>query len=152
MCLTCIADTVDAPDIGRAYILNWFGARWVIGCHRVVGGIPQNEEYKIGWYTSISGNEIQACFDIKSKQSSIDSLGNKIYLAELYISYRSKKTSKLRVTGLCEENSPVTVEFPTLKASNAKNASIWWHHHVEQRSNIEASEGSHVASSCVSIM
>ena len=25
---------------------------------------------------------------------------------------RSKKTTKLRVTGLCEGNSPVTVEFP----------------------------------------
>ena len=25
---------------------------------------------------------------------------------------RSKKTSKFRVTGLCEENSPVTGEFP----------------------------------------
>ena len=36
---------------------------------------------------------------------------------------RSKKTSKLRVTGLCEGNSPVTGEFPTQKASNAKK--IW---------------------------
>ena len=41
---------------------------------------------------------------------------------------RSKKTSKLRVTGLCEGNSPVTGEF--LRASNAQNVSIWWHHHV----------------------
>ena len=36
----------------------------------------------------------------------------------------SKKTSKLRVTGLCEGNSPVTGEFPTQKASNAENVSI----------------------------
>ena len=41
----------------------------------------------------------------------------------------SKKTSKLHVTGLCEGNSPVTGEFPTQRASNAENASIWWHHH-----------------------
>ena len=33
---------------------------------------------------------------------------------------RSKKTSKLRVTGLCEGNSPVAGEFPTQKASYAK--------------------------------
>ena len=33
---------------------------------------------------------------------------------------RSKKTSKLRVTGLCEGNSPVTCEFPAQRASNAK--------------------------------
>ena len=39
---------------------------------------------------------------------------------------RSKKTSKLRVTGLCEGNSPVTGEFPSQVASNAENVSIWW--------------------------
>ena len=33
---------------------------------------------------------------------------------------RSKKTSKLRVAGLCEGNSPVTSEFPTQRASNAE--------------------------------
>ena len=47
---------------------------------------------------------------------------------------RSKKTSKLRVTGLCAGNSPVTGEFPAQRASNAENVSIWWRHHVE-RSN-----------------
>ena len=31
---------------------------------------------------------------------------------------RSKKTSKLRVTGICARNSPVTGEFPTQRASN----------------------------------
>ena len=44
---------------------------------------------------------------------------------------RSKKTSKLRVTGLCEGNSPVTGEFPTERASNAENGSIWWRHHAK---------------------
>ena len=43
---------------------------------------------------------------------------------------RSKKTSKLRVTGLCVGNSPGTGEFPAQMASNAENVSIWWHHHV----------------------
>ena len=42
---------------------------------------------------------------------------------------RSKKTWKLRVTGLCEGNSPVTGEFPAQRASNAENVSIWWRHH-----------------------
>ena len=37
---------------------------------------------------------------------------------------RSKKTSKLRVTGLCAGNSPGTGEFPAQKASNAENVSI----------------------------
>ena len=42
---------------------------------------------------------------------------------------RSKKISKLLVTGLCEGNSPVTGEFPTQRASNTENISIWWRHH-----------------------
>ena len=42
---------------------------------------------------------------------------------------RSKKTSKLRVTGLCAGNSPGTGEFPGQMASNAENVSIWWRHH-----------------------
>ena len=46
---------------------------------------------------------------------------------------RSKKTSKLRVTGLCKSNSPVTGEFPTQRASNAENVSIWWCHHGHSR-------------------
>ena len=41
---------------------------------------------------------------------------------------RSKKTSKPRVTGLCEGNSPVTGEFPAQRTSNAENVSIWWRH------------------------
>ena len=42
---------------------------------------------------------------------------------------RSKNTSKLRVTGLCAGNSPVTGEFPAQRASNAEDVSIWWRHH-----------------------
>ena len=34
---------------------------------------------------------------------------------------RSKKTSKLRVTGLCAGNSPETGEFPAQRSSNAEN-------------------------------
>ena len=44
--------------------------------------------------------------------------------------HRSKKTSKLRVTGLCAGNSPRTGEVPAQMASNAENVSIWWRHHV----------------------
>ena len=43
--------------------------------------------------------------------------------------FRSKKTSKLCVTGLCAGNSPGTGEFPAQRASNAENVSIWWRHH-----------------------
>ena len=41
----------------------------------------------------------------------------------------SKKTSKLRVTGLCAGNSPETGEFLEQMASNAENISIRWRHY-----------------------
>ena len=39
---------------------------------------------------------------------------------------RSQKTPKLRVTGLCAGNSPVTGQFTAQIASNAENFPIWW--------------------------
>ena len=42
---------------------------------------------------------------------------------------RSKETSKLRVTGLCEGNPPVTGGFLSQRANNADNVSVWWRHH-----------------------
>ena len=48
---------------------------------------------------------------------------------------RSKKTTKLSVTGLCAANSPVTGEFPIQMASNAENVSISWRHHHHHRMN-----------------
>ena len=47
--------------------------------------------------------------------------------------YRLKKTSKLRDTGLCVGNSPVTGEFHTQRASNTENVSIWWRRHDIQK-------------------
>ena len=49
------------------------------------------------------------------------------------VSCRSKKASKLRVTGLWAGDSPVTGEFPTQMASNTDNVSIWWCHHAIRR-------------------
>ena len=49
--------------------------------------------------------------------------------------HRSKKTSKLRVTGLCVGNSPGTPgtgEFPAQMASSAEKYSIWWRHHADR--------------------
>ena len=52
-----------------------------------------------------------------------DCLLNRLFKAQI------KETSKLCITGLCEGNSLVTGEFPTQRASNAENVSIWWCHH-----------------------
>ena len=58
-----------------------------------------------------------------------------IVYSTVYLKHRSKKTSKLRVTGLCAGKSPVTGEFPAQRASDAENGSIWWRHH-EQSWNV----------------
>ena len=62
--------------------------------------------------------------DSVSNHQSHDCLLNRLFR------HRSKKTSKLRVTGLCVGNSPGTGEFPAQMASNAENVSILWRHHV----------------------
>ena len=43
---------------------------------------------------------------------------------------RSKKTTKLHVSGLCKGNSPVTRQLPAQRASGVEKVSIWWRHHV----------------------
>ena len=50
---------------------------------------------------------------------------------------KSKKTSKLRVTGLCAGNSPGTGEFSAQMASYAENVSIWWRHHAIRHNTTE---------------
>ena len=42
---------------------------------------------------------------------------------------RSKKTPKLRVTGLYVGNTLMTGQFPAQRSNNTENVSIWWRHH-----------------------
>ena len=85
---------------------------------------------KVQWYfgnTRACSNPLQWCHNghngISNHQPQ-DCLLNHLFRRS------SKKTSKLRVTGLCAGNSPVTREFPTQMASNTEYVSIWWHHHA----------------------
>ena len=77
-----------------------------------------------GWYLSWSLQWRQNGHDSVSNHQPHDCLLNRLFR------YSSKKTSKLRVTGLCAGNSPGTGEFPAQMASNAENVSIWWRHYV----------------------
>ena len=63
--------------------------------------------------------------------SALASLNTSLTLAYsfVYSRRRSKKTSKLRVTGLFAGSLPVTGEFHARRAGNAENVSIWWRHH-----------------------
>ena len=52
-----------------------------------------------------------------------------VVYSSIYSDTDQKKKSKLRVTGICEGNSPMTGEFPAQRASKADSVSIWWRHH-----------------------
>ena len=47
-----------------------------------------------------------------------------IVYSTVYSGTDQRKKSTLRVTGLCEGNSPVTGEFPAQRASTAENVSF----------------------------
>ena len=64
--------------------------------------------------------------------------GLTIVFSNVYSRRRSKKTSKLRVTGLCEGNSPVTGEYPAQRVGNAENVSIWWRHHEVRNATLKS--------------
>ena len=76
---------------------------------------------ELSWHIAETSKWARWC--LKSQASSLFSC---------WFRRRSKKTSKLRVTGLCVENSPVTGEFPAQRASNEEDVSIWWCHHDKQ--------------------
>ena len=61
---------------------------------------------------------------------------------------RSKKTSKLRITGLCKGNPPVTGGFPSQRASTAENVSIWWRHHGVMVRNVNPSSAHKMRPDC----
>ena len=102
------------------------------------------------WISCFAGRSdaVQCCFQTRKNTSSgnaqnaalqwrhngRDSVSNHQHhdcLLNRLFRRRSKKTSKLRVTGLCAGNSPGTGEFPAQMSSYAENVSIWWRHHVD---------------------
>ena len=78
---------------------------------------PSTDEHMATWQWRHNGR------DSVSNPQPHDCLLNRLFRR------RSKKTSKLHVTGLCAGNSPGTGEFPAQMASYAENVSIWWRHH-----------------------
>ena len=75
------------------------------------------EKYTLEWHHNGRDNSI-------SNHQPHDCLFNRL------CRHRSKKTSKLCITGLCAGNSPGTGEFPTQMASDAENVPIWWRYHA----------------------
>ena len=78
-----------------------------------------------------SGGSLSSQPSLQWRHNGCDGVSNhqpNDFLLNRLFRYRSKKTSKLHVTGLCAGNSPVTDEFPAQRASNAENVSLWWRH------------------------
>ena len=103
------------------YSVNYFAHRYVYECEYIHLHIYNHKtiKYNRPLITIMSAMTCQ-----------ITSLT--IVYPTVYSGRKSKKTSKLRVTGLCEGNSPVTGEFPAQRASYAENVSIWWRHHEHE--------------------
>ena len=86
---------------------HWFGAEQVTT-------ISLTHDDAIHWHIYVHHyNDV-----IMSALASQISRMRSVY-STIYSQRRSKKTSKLRITGLCVGNSPV---------NTTENVSIWWHH------------------------
>ena len=84
--------------------------------------------HDLGW---ISQRQWNNCGALQWRHNGRDSVSNhQPHDCLLNCLFRrwSKKTSKLRVTGIFAGNSPGTGEFPVQMASYAENVSIWWRH------------------------
>ena len=80
----------------------------------------------------LSSAAVRICLTLQWRHNDRDCVSNhqpNYCLLNRFFRRRSKKTSKLRVTGLCAGHSPVTGEFPAQRASTAENVSIWWRHY-----------------------
>ena len=106
-------------DIGKWSITLAYQVLWLVWNHRLLS---------YGWsvmYRRTGDTTLQWRHNERNGVSNhrrLDCLFNRLFRR------RSKKTSKLRVTGRCEGNSPVTSEFRAQRASNAENVYIWWRH------------------------
>ena len=82
------------------------------------GSLTMNSIYSLRWRHN--------GLDIVSNHQPHNCLLNRLFRR------RSKKTSNLRVTGLCAGSSPGTGEFPAQMANYAENVSVSWRHHVSE--------------------
>ena len=93
------------------------------------------------YYASVTLRDVcsQTCCDMKNRPhysdviigaipSQITSLT--IVYATVYSNAYQRKHQSSASLAFVGGNSPVTGEFPAQMASNAKNVSIWWRHHV----------------------
>ena len=131
---------VDLTRLHQRFVVFGFGAGpfnhmlWVNACNypSTIASLHwiNPEEYK--WTDHVISQRSANVNTLRWRHDGRDGVSNHQphdCLLNCLFRRRSKKTSKLRVTGLCVGNSPGTGEFPAQMASNAENVSIWWRHH-----------------------
>ena len=117
------------------YLLLWrVSVRWWFKNESICNNTPQNYHQKLCRRAPVPLQWRHNERDDVSNHQPHDCVLKRLFMR------RSKKTSELRVIGLCKGNSPVPGEFPAQRASNAENVSIWWRHHsdavrVDQRTS-----------------
>ena len=80
-------------------------------------------------HRSLTGRKLYHYIDVIMSVMASQLTGVSVVYSTVCSPAGQRKTSKVRVIGLCEGNSPVTGEFPAQRASNAEGVSIWWRHH-----------------------
>ena len=112
---------------------------WMIAHH--MGGLPVNF-YDLNLECSVgllAGIHHYNYVIMSAMASQITSLA--IVYSTVYSMRRSRKTSKLRVTGLCAGIHRSPVNSPQKRASNAENVSTWWRHHDSARNWVPGTLG-----------
>ena len=99
-------------------------------CHADLKTIMQNNEIVCSPCLCENPNDISSLTWRRNGHGGVSNHQPHHCLLNRLFGCKSKKTSKLRVTGLCAGNSQGTGEFPAQMASNAENVSIWSRHHV----------------------
>ena len=136
----CLSSLEISPDRAKTYFVhaeNRYSIKWQYLKLTTIAtfldyGLRKEMESKTG----ISGLPLQWRHNGRngvSNQQPYDCLLNHSFRCKL-------KKSKLRVTGLCAVNSPVTGQFPAEMASNTENVSLGWRNHAsaELRRNINS--------------
>ena len=117
-------------------VSHWLGARLELA---LIGVLCCYEPLQVGFIQLYNEPRFQYC---NTNQMCLIPYGDAIYIRDGVSNHRdseclfnrlfrrrSTKTSKLRVTGLCE--------FPAQRASYAENVSIWWRHHVSKEPRLQ---------------
>ena len=123
--VTSCSKTVDINVIDN-------DARSLNNCDVIASSSEVSRAQRI-WHSPSNVIDSISSGSLQWRHNERDSVSNhqpRDYLLRRLIRRRPKKSAKLRITGLCAGNSPVTGEFPAQTASNSEYISIWWRYHV----------------------